>query len=86
MPMPMSGATGLRYGEPMRYEYKQVYIPIAKKGWRELGSALEELPSEGWELFMAVPIIELTAFMPGISGSRTSAIVHYFRRPVAEHA
>jgi hypothetical protein len=79
-------STTLHYGEPMRYEYKQVYIPIAKKGWRELGSALEELPSEGWELLMAVPIIEMTALMPGISGSRTSAIVHYFRRPVAEHA
>jgi hypothetical protein len=67
----------------MRYEYKQIYIPIAKKGWSELGSALEELPSEGWELFMAVPITEMTAFIPGISGSRTSAIVHYFRRPAA---
>ncbi len=75
----------LRYGEPMPYEYQQIYIPIAKKGWRELGTALVELPSEGWELFMAVPIISLTAFIPGISGSRTTAIVHYFRRPVAEH-
>lgn len=81
-PLPMV----LRYGEAMSYEYKQIYIPIAKKGWRELGSALEDLPAEGWELFMAVPIIELTAWMPGISGSRTSAIVHYFRRPVAELA
>jgi hypothetical protein len=70
----------------MRYEYRQIYIPIAKKGWSELGSALEELPSEGWELFMAVPIISLTAIIPGISGSRTSAIVHYFRRPLAENA
>ena len=78
--------TDVRYGEAMRYEYKQIYIPIAKKGWRELGSALEELPAEGWERFMAVPITSLTAIMPGISGSRTSAIVHYFRRPVADHA
>jgi hypothetical protein len=69
----------------MHYEYQQIYIPIAKKGWRELGTALVELPSEGWELFMAVPIISLTAFIPGISGSRTTAIVHYFRRPVTEH-
>jgi hypothetical protein len=70
----------------MRYEYKQKYIPISKKGWSELGSALEELPSEGWELFMAVPIIPLTAILPGISGSRTSAIVHYFRRSLTENA
>ena len=76
----------MRYGEAMRYEYQQIYVPVAKKGWRELGSALEELPSEGWELFMAVPIISLTAFIPGISGSKTTAIVHYFRRPVAEPA
>lgn len=79
-------STHVRYGEAMRYEYKQIYIPIAKKGWRQLGSALEELPSDGWELFMAVPIVSLTAIIPGISGSRTSAIVHYFRRPVAEQA
>ena len=50
----------------MDYEYTELYIPIGKKGWREL--------------FMAVPIIDLTAFIPGISGSRTTAIVHYFRR------
>lgn len=37
----------LRYGETKRYEYQQIYIPIAKKGWRQLGSALEELPTEG---------------------------------------
>ena len=41
----------------MNYEYKEIYIPVGKKGWKELGSTLEELPSEGWELFMAVPII-----------------------------
>lgn len=64
----------------MAYEYTELYIPVEKKGWRELGSALEELPSQGWELFMAVPILSLTAFIPGISGSRTTAIVHYFRR------
>jgi hypothetical protein len=69
----------------MRYEYKQIYIPIAKKGWRELGNALVDLPAEGWELFLAVPITSLTAIFPGYSGSRTSAIVHYFRRPVPEH-
>jgi hypothetical protein len=66
----------------MRYEYKELYIPVGKKGWRELGTALNELPDEGWELFMAVPIIGLTALMPGISGSRTNAIIHYFRRPI----
>jgi len=66
----------------MRYEYTELYIPIGKKGWRELGSALVDLPAEGWELFMAVPIIGLTAFIPGISGSRTEAIIHYFRRPI----
>jgi len=66
----------------MRYEYTELYIPVGKKGWRELGSALVVLPPEGWELFMAVPIIGLTAFIPGISGSRTVAIIHYFRRPI----
>lgn len=71
----------LRYGWPMDYEYTALYIPVAKKGWRELGSALEDLPAQGWELFMAVPITSLTAFIPGISGSRTTAIIHYFRRP-----
>ncbi len=66
----------------MNYEYKEIYIPVGKKGWKELGSTLEELPSEGWELFMAVPIISLTAWWFGISGSRTTAIIHYFRRPL----
>ena len=67
----------------MTYEYTEKYIPVGKKGWRELGAALEELPSQGWELFMAVPIVSLTAICPGLSGSRTSAIIHYFRRPLA---
>jgi hypothetical protein len=66
----------------MRYEYRELYIPVGKKGWREMGSALQDLPAEGWELFMAVPIIGLTAFIPGISGSKTTAIIHYFRRPI----
>jgi hypothetical protein len=70
------------YGDEMRYEYTELYIPVGKKGWRELGSALIDLPSQGWELFMAVPIIGLTSIIPGISGSRTNAIIHYFRRPV----
>jgi hypothetical protein len=65
----------------MNYEYTEVYIPVGKKGWTELGSALVELPSAGWELFMAVPIISLTAYIPGISGSKTTVIIHYFRRP-----
>lgn len=65
----------------MKFEYTELYIPVSKKGWRELGSALDDLPADGWELFMAVPIISLTAFIPGISGSRTTAIIHYFRRP-----
>jgi len=66
----------------MRYEYKEVYIKVGKKGWRELGSSLVDLPAEGWELFMAVPIVGLTSLIPGISGSRTDAIIHYFRRPL----
>lgn len=70
----------LSYGWPMDYEYTALYIP-KKKGWRELGSALVDLPAEGWKLFMAVPIVSLTALIPGISGSRTTAIIHYFRRP-----
>jgi hypothetical protein len=64
----------------MNYEYTEIYTPVGKRGWRELGSALVDLPAEGWELFMAVPIISLTAWIPGISGSKTTAIVHYFRR------
>ena len=67
----------------MNYEYTELYIPVGKKGWRELGSALAALPAEGWELFMAVPIISVSAYLPGISGSRTTAIIHYFRRPKA---
>ncbi|HUZ40543.1 MAG TPA: hypothetical protein VMU68_04025 [Acidimicrobiales bacterium] len=67
----------------MNYESKELYIEIGKKGWRELGSALNDLPADGWELFMAVPVIGLTALWPGISGSRTRAIIHYFRRPIA---
>jgi hypothetical protein len=68
----------------MTYEYTELYIRVGKKGWRELGSALVDLPADGWELFMAVPIISLTALIPGISGSRTTAIIHYFRRPKPE--
>ena len=64
----------------MTYEYTERYIPVGKKGWRDLGSALVDLPADGWELFMPVPIFSLTAWWPGISGSRTTAIVHYFRR------
>lgn len=71
------------YGWRMNYEYTELYIPVGKKGWRELGSALATLPAEGWELFMAVPIISVSAYFPGISGSRTTAIIHYFRRPKA---
>jgi hypothetical protein len=67
----------------MSYEYKELYIQVGKKGWRELGSALVDLPADGWELFMAVPVIGITAVIPGISGSRTTAIIHYFRRPRA---
>jgi hypothetical protein len=64
----------------MAYQYTELYTPVEKKGWRELGSALVDLPADGWELFVAVPIISLSAWIPGISGSRTTAIVHYFRR------
>jgi hypothetical protein len=71
------------YRKAMTYEYKEIYTPIGRNGWRELGAALNDLPAAGWELFMAVPIISLTAFIPGISGSKTTAIVHYFRRPTS---
>jgi hypothetical protein len=63
------------------YEYKELYIPVGKKGWQELSSALNVLPADGWELFMAVPITSLTVWIFGMSGSRTSAIIHHFRRP-----
>ena len=59
-----------------------LFIPARKKGWKELGSAMVDLPAEGWEPFMAVPIIGLTASIPSISGSRTYAVIHYFRRPL----
>jgi hypothetical protein len=67
----------------MRCECTEKYIRDGKKGWRELGAALIDLPSDGWELFMAVPITSLTAIMPCISGSRTTAIIHYFRRSLS---
>jgi hypothetical protein len=66
----------------MRYEYTELYVAVGKKGWKDLGTALVDLPADGWELFMTVPIISLTAFWIGISGSRTTAIIHYFRRPL----
>jgi len=65
----------------MDYEYTHLYVTADKKGWAELGAGLVSLPAEGWELFMAVPIVGLTAIMPGFSGSRTTAIIHYYRRP-----
>ena len=64
----------------MDYEYTMRYIPVRRKGWYELGEALSELPEQGWELFMAVPITEVSAYWFGLSGGKTTAIVHYFRR------
>lgn len=64
----------------MAYEYTMKYIPVGRKGWRELGGALTELPGQGWELFMAVPITQVSAYWFGLSGGKTTAIVHYFRR------
>ena len=66
----------------VRYEYTARYIPVAKKDWSELGTALEELPREGEELFMVLPITSLSALWIGISRSRTTAIIHYFRCPL----
>lgn len=60
------------------------YTPVGRRGWREFASALVDLSADDWELFMAVPIISLSAQIPGISGSRTTAIVHYFRRAKAD--
>jgi len=68
------------YGLGVSYEYTELYIEVGKRGWRELGTALVDLPAQGWELFMAVPVIGLTGVIPGISGSKTVAIIHYFRR------
>jgi hypothetical protein len=65
----------------MTYEYTLRYIPVKKKGWQELGEAMEDLPVQGWELFMAVPITKVSAYWFGLSGGRTAAIIHYFRRP-----
>ncbi len=64
----------------MAYEYQMKYVAVSKKGWKELGEALAELPGDDWELFMAVPVTVFTAYWFGLSGSRTSAIIHYFRR------
>jgi hypothetical protein len=58
------------------------YIAVKKKGWRELGAAVVDLPAEGWELFMAVPITDPSFNWFGWSGGSTTAIVHYFRRPL----
>ena len=77
----VSDPIGDELRRPMNYEYTEVYIPFGKKGWRELGSTLIDVPADGWESFMAVPIIGLTSILPGISGSRTNAIIQYFRRP-----
>jgi hypothetical protein len=57
----------------MNYENTGVYIPVGKKGWTELGSALVDLPSAGWELFMAVPIISLPAVIPGTRTLRSTS-------------
>jgi len=64
------------------FEYTMRYIRVQKKGWRELGEVITELPAEDWELFMAVPITEVGAYWFGLSGGRTTAIIHYFRRPI----
>ena len=68
----------------MTYEYTMKYIPVKKKGWRDLSESLRELPADGWELFMAVPITEASLIWFGYSGGKTTAIVHYFRRPKSE--
>ena len=70
----------------MNFESKVLYIPVAKKRWKELGSALVARPAEGWEPSMAVPLISLTANISGISESRTTAIIHYFRRSTSSWA
>jgi hypothetical protein len=63
------------------YEYTMKYIPTKRKGWQELVAATVDLPADGWELFMAVPVTAMSAIWFGLSGSRTIAIIHYFRRP-----
>jgi hypothetical protein len=63
------------------YEYNIRFIPAKEKGWHELGADVADLSAEGWELFMAVPIHQPSFFWFGWSGGRTSAIVHYCRRP-----
>jgi hypothetical protein len=65
----------------MAYEYTMEYIPVMKKDWQELGELLRDLPADGWELFMAVPVNQASVIWFGNSGARTTAIVHYFRRP-----
>lgn len=66
----------------MIYEYTMKYIPTKRKGWRELVEVTADLPADGWELFMAVPVTAWSGIWFGLSGSRTVAIIHYFRRPL----
>lgn len=68
----------------MAYEYTMKYIPTKRKGWQELVELTVDLPAEGWELFMAVPVTAMSAIWFGLSGSRTVAIIHYFRRPMPD--
>jgi hypothetical protein len=67
----------------MNYEYTMKYIRVKKQGWRELAELLSDLPADGWELFMAIPITQSSLIWFGNAGGKTTAIVHYFRRPIA---
>ena len=65
----------------MSYEYTASFTRVGRKGWRDMGHDLATLPAQGWEMFLAVPITGPAFFMPVGWGSRTVAIIHYYRRP-----
>lgn len=66
----------------MAYQYTIQPVSVSKKGWQELGRAVDEMTNDGWELFMTVPITAASLYWFGRSGGRTIAIIHYFRRPL----
>jgi hypothetical protein len=67
----------------MRWEYKIIYIDATR--WsptglpEELGVRFDELGDEGWELVKVEPI--LTGSWGVFLGSKTKALISFFRRP-----
>ena len=66
----------------MNYEYDVRFVPMSKKGWRDFGATLNDLPRDGWELFMAVPITEIRSYWFGLTNGGTTMMTHYYRREI----